>query len=177
MAEQQEMNVSKKYNDGLKNIAEFWQKNGLCPPFSLNEVIHSVTKNACSGLEIYKEWISVLSQVSDDSMVMWQKAMKGEKTDTETFLQSSAQKCEDLTDQMMQRIKDTPFENMEPVLKSVKDAMNFKKNGHLLKSLIQPGLEMSLIMLGMLRSSCSSALNVTSSAMKRSLETSTPASV
>ncbi|MEZ4525111.1 MAG: hypothetical protein R2941_04240 [Desulfobacterales bacterium] len=125
---------------------------------------------------MYKEWIRVVSQVSDDSMMMWQKAIKGEKTDTENFLKSSAQKCEDLTDQMMRHIKDTPFETMEPMLKSVKEAMNFKKNGHLLKALIQPGLEMSLFMMGMLRSSYSSALDVTNAAMKRNSAESAPAS-
>jgi len=177
MAEQQEMNVFKMYEDGVNHFSEFWQKNGWYGPFSMSDGFHSVSKNACSGMEMYKEWISVLGQLTDDSLMLYQKALKGEKPDTENFLNSSAQKCENLTDRMMQIIKDTPFKGMEPVLKTVKDSVNVKNNGHLLKAVMVPGIETGVFMLSTLRSSCSNALDMMTSAMKRNVAASNQTSV
>ncbi len=156
MTEQQETNAFNSYKDGMKNFSEFFTavngKNSFQGAASMPEALHILSKSATAGIEIYDAWLQGLHDLTHESFTLCRKAADGEKADTECILNAASEMCENITNRMMQAIRETPFEAIEPILKTVQKSTDFKKNGYMMKALLQPGIDMSVSMITMLRS-------------------------
>jgi hypothetical protein len=156
MAEQQEKNAFNSYKDGLKNFTDFFNafngKNYFQGAASATDAFRILSESSVSGVEIYDAWLQGLHDLTSESFNICRKVAEGEKVDTECILNATSEMCENVTNRMMQAIKDTPFEAIEPSLKAVQKSTDFKNNGYMVKAILQPGIDMSVSMITMLRS-------------------------
>ncbi len=152
----EETNAFNSYKDGLKNFSElftaFGGKNHFKGSVSLTEVLRILSKNAVSGIEIYDAWLEGLHDLTRESFTICRKVADGEKSDTECILNATSAMCQNITNRMMQAVKDTPLEVIEPSLKAVQKSTDFKNNGYMMKALLQPGIDMSVSVITMFRS-------------------------
>jgi hypothetical protein len=143
MAEQQEINSF---------FTAFYGKNPFQAPTSMPEAFRILSKTATAGIEIYDAWLEGLHDLTKQSFMLCRKVAEGEKSDTECILNATSDMCEKVTDRMMQAVKDTPFEAFEPGIQAIRKSTDFKNNGYVMKSLLQPGIDMSVSMITMFRS-------------------------
>lgn len=153
----EETNAFNSYKNGLKNFSELFNafsgKNNFQEAVSVTETLRILSKSALSGIEIYDAWLEGVHDLTRESFTICRKAVDGEKADTECILNATSEMCQNLTGRMMQAVKDTPFEaTVEPGLKAVQKSMDFKNNGNMMKSILQPGIDMSVSMMTMFRS-------------------------
>lgn len=150
MAEQQQTNIFTSYNDGLENFSEMFLKNRFGQTVSIGETLRILSKNTASGVELYDTWSAGIHHLTDESFKICRKVADGEQTDAGDLMKTYARMYENLADRMTDAIKDTPFDCFA---EAVKNSAAFKNNGHIMKSLIQPGIDMSISMMNMLRTS------------------------
>jgi len=144
MAEQQETNSF---------LAAFNGKNPFQGTASMPEALRILSKSAVAGIEIYDAWLEGLHDLTKESFTLCRKVADGENADSETILNATSEMCEKVTTRMMQAVKDTPFEAMiEPSLKAIQKSTDFKKNGYMMKALLQPGIDLNISMITMFRS-------------------------
>jgi hypothetical protein len=156
MAEQQQTNAFNSYKDGLKNFSEFFTvfngKNPFQGAVSMTESFRILSKSASAGVEIYDAWLEGLHDLTQESFTVCRKVTEGEKADTECILNATSEMCENVTSRMMQAVKDTPFEVIQPNLEAIQKSTDFKNNGYMVKALLQPAIDMSVSMITMLKS-------------------------
>lgn len=153
MTERQETDVFNSYKDGLKNFSDFFTafngKNNFQEAVSMTEALRILSKSATAGIEIYDAWLQGLHDLTEESFRLCRKVSEGEKADTECILNATSEMCENLTNRMMQAAKDTPI---EASLQAIWKSADFRKNGYMMKALLQPGIDLSVSMITMFRS-------------------------
>ncbi len=143
----EQTNIFTSYNDGLKNFSEFFQKNKFGHTVSIAEILRSLSENTVAGLELYDTWLEGIHNLTSESFKLCRKVTDGKQTDTDDLMNACGQIYENLADKMAEAIRDTPFESFDPLVKELKKSADFKHNGHVMKSLIQPGIDMSISMM------------------------------
>lgn len=156
MTEQQQTNIFTSYNDGMKNFSEFLRKNRFGQTVSIGETLRMLSKSTESGVALYDIWSEGIHNLTDESFKICRKLADGEQTEAGALMKTYARIYENLADRMADAIRDTPFECFDALAKTVKNSAEFETNNDIIKSVIQPGIDMGILMMNMFTTSCNS---------------------
>lgn len=144
----EEMNVSNSSKDG---------KNSFQGAVSVPEIFRVLKESATAGVEIYEVWLDGLHNLTEENFMLLRKVADGAKADSESILNATSQMYENLSDRISKAARDMPFEAaIGQTVQAIRKSTDFKKNGYVMKALLQPGIDMGIFMANMFKTSCSS---------------------
>lgn len=131
-------------NEGVKNFSELFQKNRFGT--SMSDSLRILSESTVSGIDLYDTWLDGIHHLTDESFKISRQVADGKQAEPDGFMNAYSQMYEKLADRLIQTIKDTAFESFEPFVNALKNSADFKNNGHVMKSLMQSGIDMSVSM-------------------------------
>jgi len=129
------------------------------------------SKTTTAGIEIYDAWLRGLHNLINENFMLFRKVVDEENADSECLLNATSQMCESVIDRIIEATKDTPFEGIRPNLQEIKKSTDFKKNGHMMKAFLQPGIDASIFIMKAFKNSINGMSNGTLNMISKKKET------